>query len=246
MQPNPETNPETNLKDLRLSHDEVGHLIDMEVSDTFMGRVYRPSALRHPKRCLSLLLTEVYAFGMIVVFCLPISLLVARSRGQTFGNDNHTAYFLWIVLGLSVGVILLWNLYMGLKGKELKPLGRLLDEIDHHNEVVDAVILMGELGAARNTALLLSAPTPKASKDVLDALRATRESLVCALVTEKILRRNKRLLVRRQELFENIETNLATLQALQIEHEASEYGQLLNDALQIGLNVHREIHRLSL
>jgi hypothetical protein len=42
-------------------------------------------------------------------------------------------------------------------------------------------------------------------------------------------------------LFTNIETNLATLQSLSVNHQAESYAQLLNEALEIGLTVHREM-----
>lgn len=65
-----------------------------------------------------------------------------------------------------------------------------------------------------------------------------------ALLTEKVLRKHQKFITRRQELFTNIETNLAILQTLQIDGQATEYGQLLNQALQIGLSVRREIEQL--
>jgi hypothetical protein len=49
------------------------------------------------------------------------------------------------------------------------------------------------------------------------------------------------LLERRQELFGTIETNLATLQSLQVNHQASEYRQFLQEALDIRLAVQREL-----
>jgi predicted nucleic acid-binding protein len=80
---------------------------------------------------------------------------------------------------------------------------------------------------------------------VLQALQTTRESLLCALMTEKILRKHKRFLARKQELLTQLETNLVTLQTLQLTTEANDYGQLLNDALQIALAVKREVDRLN-
>lgn len=81
-------------------------------------------------------------------------------------------------------------------------------------------------------------------EEVLAALRLTRESLVCALITEKILRKHQRFIARRQEMFLSIERNLTALQALQLNNTANEYGQLLNQALQIGASVHQEMRQL--
>lgn len=120
----------------------------------------------------------------------------------------------------------------------MKILAHLLDEVDKHNEIIAAVDVIDELGSVKNSTISLID-----RKEVLAALTATRESLVCALMTEKILRKHKRFIARRHELFNNIETNLAALQNLQVNNQADEYGQLLNEALEIGMSVHQEIRK---
>jgi hypothetical protein len=98
---------------------------------------------------------------------------------------------------------------------------------------------MDELSTVRNETIQVID-----REEVLRALTATRESLINALLTEKILRKHQRLMTRRQELFTNIETNLATLQTLQVDSQANEYGQLLNEALQIGLSIRSELEQI--
>jgi len=111
---------------------------------------------------------------------------------------------------------------------------------ERYNEIIEAVRIMDELGAVNQLAVELLD-----RDEVLRALNATRESLICALMTERILRKHKRFIARRQALFAQIETNLATVQTLQVNSEADEYGQLLNDALQIAMNVRQEVDRLN-
>lgn len=64
-------------------------------------------------------------------------------------------------------------------------------------------------------------------------------------MTEKILRHNRRQVARRQDLLGAIETNLATLSVLEVNHQATEYGQLLREALEIGLSVRQEVEKIS-
>jgi len=80
--------------------------------------------------------------------------------------------------------------------------------------------------------------------DAIEALQITRESLVCALRTERIMRENKDFIDRRYELFANIESNLAALMAVNVSDRATEYGRLLNEALEIGMSVHKEVRKL--
>lgn len=129
-------------------------------------------------------------------------------------------------------------LNQGQQAKKLTTLAHLLDEVDKHNEIIKAVHVMDELAAVNQLSIQILDRT-----EVLKALAATRESLINALMTEKILRKHQRFIARRQELFTNIETNLAMLRTLQINAQANEYGQLLNEALQIGLSLRREINQ---
>lgn len=55
------------------------------------------------------------------------------------------------------------------------------------------------------------------------------------------MRDNKKLLANNQDVVVN---NLANLQTLQVSSQAGEYGQLLNQSLQIALDVQAEIRKL--
>jgi hypothetical protein len=231
---------QADLEDLKITQKEVETLTGLEISDTFMGRAYRPSLFRQPKRLLSFLMTEVFTLGLILIFCLPISLIIARNIGGLTGDAGSTLRFLQITLGISIAIAIAWNLFLWQTSKRMKTLAHLLDEVDRHNEIIEAVHIINELGSIKNSTITLID-----QEDVLKALSATRESLTCALMTEKILRKHQRFIARRHELFSSIETNLAALKALQINHQANEYGQLLNEALQIGMNVYQEIDQLN-
>ena len=129
---------------------------------------------------------------------------------------------------------------MWLKIKQFRTLLHLLDEVDKYNEVVEAVNILDKLEAVGN----LQVKSLNRDK-ILEALNVTRDSLVCGLMTEKILRGRRGLLSRNYDLFNNIENNLTTLRTLEVNNQANEYGQLLNNALQIGMSVRKEMQKLS-
>jgi hypothetical protein len=225
---------QADLEALKITSTELEKLTGFDVSDVFMGSVYRPSALRSPRRLLSLLATETLVLAVVFVLCLGVGLILVRN----LENFDSTRFLFILTFGLAVAIAALWNLSMWLRGRGMTTLSLLLDEVDRHNDVINAVHIMDELGSVQASTLQL----PNRS-EVLTALQATRESLVCALMTEKILRKHKRFMLRRQELFANIETNLATLQTLTVNSQAEEYSQFLNEALEIGLTVHREMRK---
>ena len=226
------------LEDLQIRASELDRLTGLDISDTFMGRVYRPSVFRAPKRLLSFLLTELLTLGLISIICLPASLIIARNFVALNQTPQSFLPFLAIAGLISIVLFLIWNFSMYWQGRKLKTLAHLLDETDRYHEMIQAVDLIDELSAVKHSTI------PGIDRpQVLQALSATRESLICALMTEKILRNRQRLMARRQELFRHIETNLVTLETLQINYQANEYSQLLNEALQIGMAVRHELER---
>lgn len=228
------------LADLRITPSQLEKLTGMDISDSFIGRVYRPSVFRSFQRLFPFLVTEVLIFGLILIFCLPLGLVVGRGLGILSGDSGSLLSFLGIMGSVSILLFVAWNFYIYLKGRDLKALANLLDQVDKHNEIIEAVHIMDELSAIKQDMLQLID-----REEVIKALTATRESLMNALLTEKVLRKHQKFITRRQELFTNIETNLAILQTLQIDGQATEYGQLLNQALQIGLSVQQEIEQLN-
>jgi len=225
------------LADLQITPDQLERLTGLEVGDVFMGRVCRPSVFRNSRRLLSFLVTELLTLAVILIFCLPLGLVIGR--GLNLLSGSSTVGFVSLMLGISLLIFAVWNGEMWRRAKQLKTLAHLLDQVDRHNEIIRAVQIMDELSAVSPT----NTPEVIDRAEVLTALRATRESLINGLMTERILRRHQQFMAQRHELFANIETSLITLQHLQIDSQASEYGHLLNEALQIGLSVRRELGR---
>ncbi|WP_421656799.1 hypothetical protein [Leptothermofonsia sp. ETS-13] len=103
--------------------------------------------------------------------------------------------FLAVTLGLTAIAMIAWNIYIALKVKSLKSLAHLLDEVDRYNDVIQAVDVLDQLEEVGNTRVALN------REQVLEALTIARKSLVCGLMTERILRQNRKLLARGYELF---------------------------------------------
>jgi len=121
------------LADLQITPKQLDQLTGLDISETFMGRAYRPSLFRHPRRLLSFLLTELLTLGLILIFCLPIGLVIARNTGVLSGEIQSTAQFLVRMLGISIALFGVWNGYIWLQGKSLKTLAHLLDEVDKYS-----------------------------------------------------------------------------------------------------------------
>jgi hypothetical protein len=108
--------------------------------------------------------------------------------------------------------------------------------VERYNAVIKAIHINDQLEAVGTTEVSLSD-----RQKVIEALTLTREDLVKAIRAERILRENQSFLVNNPEL---LATNLRTLETLQVNDRASEYGRLLNEALQIAAGVQEEMTKL--
>lgn len=218
------------LEDLRISDLEIERLSGLEISDHFLNGflwgTYR-LPLRSPTRLLVVATTEPLVLGLLLIFATPFGL--AFSRGST----SDYAVLVWMgVIALCLWIIR--QLRMGFRAKYLRSLMRLLDEVDHYHQVLQAVELFGQLGGVGQ---------PQST--ILEALNKTRESLIAGLMTEKILRQNREVLSRRQALLDNIDQNLMTLQSLELQHQAQNYSDILNQAVDINIQVQEEVAKLA-
>lgn len=230
---------QADLSELIIPEKELDELSGIALSDGFAADFYRPAALRDGKKLFSLLVNELLIFCVTLVFSLPIALLANKHNVGLFSDSEIFVRVLQITLGWSLAITVAWNVYQWVKAKPLETLAGLLDEVEKYHEVIQALDIIDRLTAAGNLqANLIN------RADAIEALKITKESLVCALKTERILRENQQFIDRRYELFANIESNLAALMALDVSDRATEYGRLLNEALEIGMSVHKEVRKL--
>jgi hypothetical protein len=117
-----------------------------------------------------------------------------------------------------------------------KSVRRLLKEVDRYNAVIKAVDINDRLEEAGNPGMGLSD-----REKVIQALSLMKVDLVRALKTERILRENKTFIAKHPQMFT---TNLTTLTALQLSDKASEYGRVLDQALQVAVGVQEEMRQL--
>ena len=146
-------------------------------------------------------------------------------------------FVLWVCGTTQTLLYLLW------KGKN-KFLNRnmtnslriLLNDVERYNSVIKAIEINDQIEDVGNLGVGI-----QEREKVLEALELTRNDLIRALKTERILRENKHFIITNSNLFTN---NLATLASMQVSEEATEHGRILNEALQISLDVQEEMKRL--
>ncbi len=215
----------SDIQGLEITKGELRHLSGVDPDD-----VFRASMLRESSKQLTFLFNELLialALTPIIVGAL-YTFIIRPIRGASI----NWAILLLIIVPISV----IAGRWFWLRSNSPKLLVNLLDDVDRYHAVLQAIDISDRLETAGSSGGVLTDRT-----QVIAALQLTREDLIRALMSERILRENKNLIAANPELFTN---NLRALEAMQVNTQAGEYGRLLNEALQIGLSVQEEMRKL--
>jgi len=205
------------LQDLEITKGEIKHC-----SGVSTDAVYKPPTLRKfsaeiTKTFLIIILIGLSCFVFVQI--LPQHLLALLAI--------HTVAAVGLLLDDFIKIYL---------SKKRRNLIRLFQDVDRYNSVIRAIDINDQIEAVGNPEVSLTNRTK-----VIHALRLTREDIIRALKTERILRENESFIRFNSDLFDS---NLMALTALQVNDQASEHGRLLNEALQIVVDVQEEMKRL--
>lgn len=221
------------LQELEISPGELRHLSGVDPTE-----VFRPSILRNAKDRWHFLFQEFLlslALMPIIVGLLHVFVIL-----PLLGSSLIATIATLIIVPIAV----IAGRWFWLQSHSPVALCNLLDEVERYNAVIQAIHINDQLqatGSREMSASDCTKPTLRERQNVLEALKLTKEDLVRALRAERVLRENQSFLVGNPEL---LATNLRTLQTLQVHDQASEYGRLLNEALQIAVGVQEEMTKL--
>jgi hypothetical protein len=231
------------LQGLEIGQKELQKLTNLPVNDELI-------ILIHPiKRLLSQVMERAKGSEAATVVFLGMTTLVFSYVTfdviiRVFAHwVTVPSWLLLIISSCSVGIVtqiffyFLWKQRSRTVSQNMThSLKILLSDVERYNAVIKAIDINDQIEAAGNSGVNL-----KERNKVIEALKLTRNDLIRALKTEKILRENKKFIVSKLELFAD---NLAALTAMQVSEQASEHGRLLNEALQIALDVQQEMKSL--
>lgn len=223
---------EVNFDNLRITNRDLDELTGLDISELSMGWATRLSIFRNSRLRWHWLMNQCVVLAVVLVLWLPICLVLGRNL-----TSQPLRLFMGVGLAGAIATTAIHTAYGIRQGRRLMRLDHLLCEADRFNEMIQAVEILEELRRA-DASDRLCLDNPDAVKE---ALHLTRESLVCGLMSDKIMRKHQRFIARRHELFASIETNLSNLQTLQAMDTAGDYAQLLNEALQVGTSVYQEL-----
>ncbi|MEP0752932.1 hypothetical protein NDA03_11990 [Trichocoleus sp. Lan] len=222
-----------------MTKEDLETLVDLDPSTALAIDAYRGFILKNPKQMLSVLLTELFILMLVLIFVMTGSLILLRNAGSLPGNTDGVTRLLIIISSISLLGVLIWNAYFWQQVKQVKSLARLIDKVDKYNRVIQAIALIDELESASRSPSRCNSLSTR--REVIQALRITKETLSGALQAEMLMKKHRKFLSNHYELFANLEENLTSLMSFSLNDRVDEYSCLLNESLQIGISVHKEL-----
>ncbi|GCL43814.1 hypothetical protein H6F39_06510 [Anabaena sp. FACHB-1250] len=220
------------LEELDISHEELQKLTNLPVNNKLIiiTDIIQELSRQLLKKVKGTENPTLVFAGLSI--CVFIYLLVKSSFWIPL-----IVFTLWTGGSIQTILYLLWKgKSRFLKQHQTNSLRILLNDVERYNSVIKAIDINDQIEDAGNLGVSI-----QEREKVLAALELTRNDLIRALKTERILRENKSFIITNSDLFAN---NLAALASMQITEEATEHGKLLNEALQISLDVQQEMKKL--
>jgi hypothetical protein len=220
------------LQGLDISHDQLQELTNLPVNNKLIiitdtiGRFYQQLL----KKAQAAEMGTLVFMGLAISLC--IYLLIKLSSWVSL-----MILILWVGGIAQTGLYFIWKRKNKILHQNVtSSLRILLNDVERYNSVIKAIDINDQIEDVGNLGVGI-----QERETVLAGLKLTRDDLVRAIKTERILRENKSFIITNADLFTN---NLATLASMQVNEEATEHGRLLNEALQISLDVQHEMKRL--
>ena len=224
------------LETLPITEDELEELIHLNIFDNLAVSIYRALVFKNKQQISSVLITETCLFILLLILVMPVTLMTMRSLELLPESSTGINQLLVTLVSLIFVFVIISNFYLWHQGKKLKSLAKLWQEIDKYNQVVQTLNLMSQIQSV--------ASKNETREEAITALKITRTSLINGLKIEEIMRKHQEFINRPYELLTSLENNLANLMTFEVSNQTDEYGHLLNDALKIGMSVHKEVNKL--
>ena len=208
---------QTDLEGLEITRGELRHC-----SGVSIDAVFRPSTW---SKFLSEIVKTFLIIGLVSLSCWILM--------KGFPEQIVLLTILHVIAVSSLILNDIRKISFSIKNRNLD---RLFEDVIRYNSVIKAIDINDQIEAAGNPDVGL-----RNREQVIHALSLTKEDIIRALKTERILRENEKFIKLNHQLFES---NLVALTALQVSDQASEQGRLLNEALQIVVDVREEMRKL--
>ena len=236
--------------ELKISEAELEQVLDTGIVFSWAIAFTRILILRQSQYWSSFLLTQSTFLFLNLLFFFPISLIVYRNLGLLDNNATGLITVSIATLILSFISMIVCNYYLWQKAKKLKLLSKLLTKVERYNQLINNFGFIANVSFLSNT----NSNNSLSVTEFKNALNLTKSSLLKSIELESFIYRHRRKSDYRQNslgdristysnerLLADLEDDLATWSTLEI--DCTQHGDLLDEAIDLGLSVHREVRQ---
>lgn len=213
------------LEELLITEDDIDRVIHINVVKHIALDIYRFLIIGNHKLLLSVSLTELFGLIIILVFTLPINILILQ-------NQLTEIELLFASLFITFLIIICSNLYLLNWGKQHRNLANLIDKIEEYNQVVETMIMIRKIEITQREKSAIN-------QEILATMLNIKENIINALKITQIVQPYQNL-----QLFIQLENSLLNLVSFETTIEGNEYQELLKNAVEIALSLHKEIRNI--
>lgn len=214
---------------------EISELQDLSTSEKIRGYKKFVRFLFRPwiYLCLFILFSSIILLPLVWVISQCLGIVFVDLR-LTWSSALKTAAYISIPLSVLLTFITLSERKQ--RKKLLIHLRPLFDEFERYNQVIQAIAIKDQLEEIE-----FGKAESERREPVLHTLKEMKEDLIRALKVERILRENKNIVDLNPEIFES---SFTALRVEKINAQGSEYSQLIDETLKIGMNVRSEMNKM--
>ncbi len=234
--------------ELKISQAELDRVLDTGIVFGWAIAFTRVLILRQLQYWKSFLLTQSTFLFLNLLFFFPINLIVCRKLGWLDNNYTglitvSTATIIWSFISTIV-----CNYYLWQRAKKLKLISKLLTKVERYNQLINNFSFIANVSLIKDTS-----SNSLSVVEFKNALNLTKNSLLKSIELESFVYRYRQNSLPGRistsysydRLLADLEDDLATWSSLEIDCTQQDR-HLLNEAIDLGLSVHREVRQVQI
>jgi hypothetical protein len=217
-----------------IGQQEIGHLM--------VGFAWRKSVWQKPYKFIQMMAIQSIGAGMIfTALMLPVD-RVLHVYHLPSSQSERVIQLAWVDGSITAFLLIGVNRWIFRRGKQLQRLLKLVEQIEHYNQIVTSIDTLAQVANLTNDRHDLDR-----ANHMMEILTKTRQNLLLALqiesYSERLRQRDDYQNANSSELILSIANNLIDLQTLAQQPQLTEYGMLLTQAWEIGMSVSTDSDR---
>ena len=230
---------------LQISKAELERVFEVNIIDEWAIAFGSVLYFKQSQASKALLLAIGSFLFISLLLFFPVNLIVLRQLKLVDNSSIGLMLVLLISTCVSMLLLIFSSFYLYKKAKKLKRITTLLEKVKQYNQLINSFNLLANISSIANSTNTSS----KNTVELKSVFNLTKNTLLESIKLENFLYRHQTWEIPNDyshsplQLLAHFEDNLASLSFEQTERN-TEYKQLLEDAIDLGLSVQQEMRKI--